>query len=173
MMMNVFSQIGAMLCFTCLAQAADGQRPPNVLLLFADDQRADTIAAWGNTEIQTPHLDKLVHRGTSFQCAYMQGSMQPATCVPSRAMLLSGRNLFHVDEELMKHESWPQAFAKAGYRTFMSGKWHNSAASLPHHFQQARSVFAGGMTNPMEAKLQHLTRTRRFEVAQSVLHLLL
>ena len=42
------------------APAADPPRRPNVLVLFADDQRADTIAAWGNPHIRTPNLDRLV-----------------------------------------------------------------------------------------------------------------
>ena len=39
---------------------------PNILFLFADDQRADTIGAWGNAHIRTPHLDGLVGRGLVF-----------------------------------------------------------------------------------------------------------
>ncbi len=130
--------------------------PPNILFLFADDQRADTIAALGNPIIQTPNLDRLARRGVAFTRAYMQGGLQGATCVPSRAMLLSGQNLFHIDEKLMRDETWPTAFGRAGYTTFMSGKWHNGVPSLAKSFQIARSVFAGGMTDPLKAKLSDL-----------------
>ena len=126
---------------------------PNILFLFADDQRADTIAALGNPVIKTPNLDRLVRGGLAFNRAYMQGGMQGATCVPSRAMLLSGRNLFHIDEKLMRDETWPAAFGRAGYTTFVSGKWHNGGESIARSFQVARSMFTGGMTNPMKAKL--------------------
>ena len=126
---------------------------PNVLFLFADDQRADTIAALGNPVIKTPNLDRLVRAGVAFNRAYMQGGMQGATCVPSRAMLLSGQSLFHIDESLQRDETWPAAFGRSGYSTFMSGKWHNSPKSLPASFQTARSVFVGGMTNPQKALL--------------------
>ncbi|MBL8823272.1 MAG: sulfatase-like hydrolase/transferase [Planctomycetia bacterium] len=129
---------------------------PNILFLFADDQRADTIAALGNRHIKTPNLDRLVQRGISFDQAYMQGGMHGATCIPSRAMLLSGRSLFHIDERLKQHPTWPYAFGQAGYTTFITGKWHNNADSIPFSFQQARSIFAGGMTNPLQAKLIHL-----------------
>src|SRR3954451_11624307 len=105
--------------------AADGPGKANVLFFFADDQRADTIAALGNSVIQTPNLDRLVRRGVAFDRAYMQGGLQGATCVPSRAMLLSGQPLFRIDEKLKKYETWPAAFGHAGYTTFMSGKWHN------------------------------------------------
>ena len=129
---------------------------PNVLFIFADDQRADTIAALGNPVIKTPHLDRLVRRGVAFQRAYMQGGMQGATCVPSRAMLLSGRGLFHIDEKLMRDETWPAAFGRAGYTTFVSGKWHNGDASLVRSFQVARGMFLGGMTDPMHVKLSEV-----------------
>jgi arylsulfatase A-like enzyme len=129
---------------------------PNILFIFADDQRADTIAALGNAHIRTPNLDRLVRRGVAFNRAYMQGGMNGATCVPSRAMLLSGRSLFHIDEKLTRDETWPAAFGHAGYDTFISGKWHNTPASVPLSFQRAQSLFTGGMTNPMHAPLGSL-----------------
>ncbi|MEO6246479.1 MAG: sulfatase-like hydrolase/transferase [Opitutaceae bacterium] len=129
---------------------------PNILFIFADDQRPDTVAALGNAHIQTPNLDRLVRRGVSFDRAYMMGGMQGATCVPSRAMLLSGRSLFHIDEKLTRDETWPAAFGRAGYDTFISGKWHNTPASVPLSFQRAQSLFTGGMTNPMQAPLGSL-----------------
>lgn len=136
--------------------ATDPATQPNVLFLFADDQRADTIAALGNPVIQTPYLDRLVKTGVTFDRAYMQGGMHGATCIPSRAMLLSGCSLFRVDEKLLRHPTWPQAFRAAGYTTFLTGKWHNGAASIPRNFALARSVFVGGMTNPLHARLSDL-----------------
>ena len=136
--------------------AAPAAAKPNILFIFADDQRADTIAALGNPHIRTPNLDRLVRRGVSFNRAYMQGGMNGATCVPSRAMLLSGRSLFHIDEKLTRDETWPAAFGRAGYTTFISGKWHNTPASVPLSFQRARSLFTGGMTNPLKAPLASL-----------------
>ena len=141
------------------AAAAPAPRP-NILFLFADDQRADTIAALGNPHIRTPNLDRLVRGGVSFSRAYMMGGMQGATCVPSRAMLLSGRSLFHIDEKLTRDETWPAAFGRAGYTTFISGKWHNTPASIPLSFQQARAMFTGGMTDPMKAPLSNLENGR-------------
>ncbi|MEI6235803.1 MAG: sulfatase-like hydrolase/transferase [Planctomycetota bacterium] len=128
----------------------------NVLFIFADDQRYDTIAALGNAVIKTPNLDRLVSTGVSFKRAYMQGAFQGATCVPSRAMLLSGKCLFNADEKLLRDETWPAAFGRSGYTTFLTGKWHNGQPSIPKSFQIARSVFTGGMTNPMNAMLGDL-----------------
>ena len=130
---------------------------PNVLFLFADDQRADTIAALGNAVIKTPNLDRLARSGLAFNRAYMQGGFNGATCTPSRAMLLTGRNLFHIHESLRQgkrfDDTWPAAFGRAGYTTFMTGKWHNDPDALAHSFQIARSVFVGGMGDPMKLKL--------------------
>jgi arylsulfatase A-like enzyme len=136
------------------ARAADA---PNVLFLFADDMRADTVAALGNKHIKTPNLDQLVARGVAFDRAYMQGSFNGATCVPSRAMLLSGQSLFRVDEKLLRDETWPEAFAKAGYGTFVSGKWHNGEKSVLKCFQQARGMFLGGMVDPLKGNLRDAT----------------
>ncbi len=138
------------------APAASTPVRPNILFFFADDQRADTIAALGNPVIQTPNLDRLVRRGVSFRRAYMQGGNHGATCVPSRAMLLSARPLFRIDEKLLRDETWPAAFGRAGYTTFVSGKWHNGETSIAPSFQIARSMFTGGMTDPLQAHLSDL-----------------
>lgn len=158
----------ALLAFCALSLRAAPANParPNVLFFFCDDQRADTIAALGNAHIKTPNLDKLVRRGVSFNRAYMMGGMQGATCVPSRAMLLSGQSLFHIDEKLLRDETWPAAFGRAGYTTFMSGKWHNTQPSLPKSFQRAGAIFTGGMTDPMKA---HLNRLENGAVTPAVL----
>ncbi len=129
---------------------------PSILFIFNDDQRADTIAALGNPVIRTPNLDRLCRQGMAFSRAYMQGGFNGATCVPSRAMLLSGQSLFQADEKLRRHPTWPAAFGQAGYATFATGKWHNGAESLPLSFQTARAIFAGGMTDPLKAPLSNL-----------------
>jgi len=100
-----------------------------------------------------------VKRGVSFNRAYMQGGNQGATCVPSRAMLLSGRSLAQIDEKLMKHETWPYAFGQAGYATFATGKWHNGPPSISKSFQQAKALFVGGMVNPLKAPTSDLLPT--------------
>ena len=154
---NSFQRVLTLLVFTwALRLTAAAAAPANVLFIFADDQRADTIAALGNPHIQTPNLDRLARRGVAFNHAYMHGGMIGATCVPSRAMLLSGRSLFHIDEKLTRDETWPAAFGRAGYTTFISGKWHNTAASVPLSFQRARQLFTGGMTDPLRAPLSNL-----------------
>jgi arylsulfatase A-like enzyme len=155
---NLMILVGMAACTVAAAEKPASQPDkPNVLFLFADDQRADTIAALGNRQIRTPSLDRLCHQGLSFSRAYMQGAFGGATCVPSRAMLLSGQSLFHTDVDLVKDETWPEAFARAGYATFVSGKWHNGPASLRRCFQSGRALFVGGMSkNPLNESVRDL-----------------
>ena len=132
------------------ASAASAAEPvharPNILVLLSDDQRAGTLHALGNPDIVTPHLDRLAADGLAFNRAYIMGGLQGAVCVPSRAMLLTSRSLFRVKENLVGQATWPEQFAKAGYRTFMTGKWHNGAASATRAFQAGSNVFFGGMS---------------------------
>ena len=149
------------LCLTLMVMVVSltAAQPPNIVFIFADDQRADTIAALGNPVIKTPNLDRLVKRGVAFTRAYMQGGNGGATCVPSRAMLLSGRSLAQIDEKLLKHQTWPNAFGAAGYATFATGKWHNGPPSVSKSFQQARALFVGGMVNPLKAPTSDMLPT--------------
>ena len=122
-----------------------GNGRPNVLFLFADDQRADTIGAWGNAHIRTPHLDRLVARGVSFRGNYCFGGNSGAVCIPSRAMLLSGRTWFGLSHNLDQTLTWPEHLRRQGYETFATGKWHNGEASFVRSFERGRSVHFGGM----------------------------
>lgn len=130
---------------------------PNVLFLFSDDQRFDTIAALGNQHIQTPNLDRLTREGLAFTRAYIMGGTQGAVCMPSRAMLMSGRTLFRVKDNLEGQTTWPEKFAQAGYATFMTGKWHNGAPALLRSFAEGKAVFLGGMGNPYQLPLQDIS----------------
>ncbi len=138
------------------AGAAHAAGKPNILFLFADDQRADTIAAHGNPHIQTPNLDKLVAAGFSFRGNYIFGGNSGAVCMPSRAMLMSGRTWFHVDNSLKNARLLPELLGENGYVTFGTGKWHNGEPSWLRAFQRGRNVFFGGMADHTKVPVKDL-----------------
>ncbi|MFT7204526.1 MAG: arylsulfatase A-like enzyme, partial [Algoriphagus sp.] len=98
---------------------------PNILFIFADDQRADALGIAGNNILKTPNIDQLARSGTRFTNSYVMGGNHGAICAASRAMMLSGKSLFHVLDKLEGQETMPMYFGKQGYETFGTGKWHN------------------------------------------------
>lgn len=120
---------------------------PNVLLLFADDQRPDTIGAHGNPHIRTPHLDRLVSEGFSFRRAYCLGSDGGAVCVPSRAMLNTGKSFYRIPTDMEGETTLGELLGRNGFATFATGKWHNGRPSWLKSFQAGRSIMFGGMSN--------------------------
>lgn len=137
--------------------AAAAQRP-NVVVLFTDDQRFDTVAALGNREVATPNMDRLVRSGTAFTRAHIMGGTVGAVCVPSRAMLLTGQSLFHVHRSIVAPKEYPatarkpfhlfpEVFRKAGYDTFGCGKWHNQPELFARCFSAGGPTFFGGMSD--------------------------
>ena len=128
-----------------------GGEMPNVLFLFADDMTYEAVHALGNTEIETPHLDRLVAQGTTFTHAYNQGGWHGAVCVASRTMLNTGRFLWdareredHLKEETGNRQFWSQLLHDGGYDTYMSGKWHVKGIQPAEVFDHVRHV-RGGM----------------------------
>ena len=125
---------------------------PNILFIFADDQCYETIRELGLTDIDTPNLDRLMNSGTSFTRAYNMGSWSGAVCVASRHMLNTGRFLWDAEKVSQKAEDeriagrwWSEYMKKAGYRTYMTGKWH-VRAKAENCFDVVRNL-RGGMPN--------------------------
>lgn len=122
---------------------------PNIVFIFADDQCFDTIHQSGNSEIQTPNLDELARQGTTFSHAFNMGSWSGAVCVASRTMLNTGRfvwnaNAVHAKSEQERQQGrwWSEYMKRAGYRTYMTGKWH-CKASAEKAFDIARDIRPG------------------------------
>lgn len=100
---------------------------PNILWYCADQQRSDTIHAFGNASIHTPNLDILAKNGTGFTQAYCQSPI----CTPSRASFLTGRypathqvhrngNAYFPASEVLV----TRLLADAGYDCGLVGKLH-------------------------------------------------
>ncbi|TWT77800.1 Arylsulfatase [Posidoniimonas polymericola] len=140
----------AVLLVLAAAVPAGAADKPNILFLLTDDQAYDAVHALGWQELQTPHLDRLVHEGVTFTHAYNPGSWSGAVCVASRTMLFTGQMLWRAkrDQRFLEARyveparSWPQRMQAAGYHTCMTGKWHVQVD--PHRvFDDVRHVRPG------------------------------
>ncbi len=78
----------ALLIALISASAAAQDRPPNVILILADDLGYNDISLHGNTMVKTPNIDRIGNEGIRFT----RGHTTNATCSPSRAGLMTGRN---------------------------------------------------------------------------------
>lgn len=146
MMKNAFALaligLSAMLCCPKLVA-----KQPNVLVLIADDQRSDTIAALGNPDIETPSLDRLAKAGFNVSSMYCLGSNSGAVCQPSRNMMLSGRSYFRwtppgdqATYAPADDTTLPAVFNKAGYETYHHGKRGNTATLIHKQFKHSKYV---------------------------------
>ena len=142
-------------------------KKPNILFLFTDDQRFDTIRALGNDQIATPNIDRLVARGTACTDAYIMGGSAAAVCMPSRAMLMTGRTLYHLQGQGQaipeEHVLLGEALQAAGYATFGTGKWHNGPASYARSFTAGAEIFFGGMDDHWNVPACDFDPTGRYE----------
>ena len=123
--------------------AAD-QRPPNIILIFADDLGWKDVGYQGSDFMETPNLDTMAKQGMSFSNAYAAAG----NCAPSRACLLSGNytprhHVFAVGSTdrgaktqqrlvpipnkgglAVANITVADALKAAGYATGHFGKWH-------------------------------------------------
>jgi arylsulfatase/uncharacterized sulfatase len=138
--MSAFARIAGTLAATLVVGAATAAdtRPPNIVLLLADDWGYSDVGAYGG-EIATPNLDMLARRGARFANFHVT-----ASCSPTRSMLMTGvdnhRNgVGNMPENIPRaHEGRPgylgvladnvvtvaSLLRDGGYHTYLSGKWH-------------------------------------------------
>jgi len=100
---------------------------PNILLIIADQWRADCLGFDGHPVVETPHLDELFLGGTHFRRAYASCP----TCIPARASLMTGLSpSSHGRTRYQDGVAWdypvtlPRLLADAGYHTQCVGKMH-------------------------------------------------
>jgi len=126
----------------------------NVLFFFADDQRFNTIGALNCPEIRTPNIDRFVRSGVTFTRAHIMGGTSGAVCIPSRAMMLTGKSLFHLDNLGRSipddHVMLPELLRQRGYTTFGTGKWHNGPGAYARCFTDGGRIFFGGMSDHLK-----------------------
>jgi arylsulfatase A-like enzyme len=131
---------------------------PNVVFILTDDQRFDAIGAAGSP-VRTPNIDALVERGTWFTHAHVAGGNSGAICMPSRAMIHTGRGLFELEESgrsvPTEHRLLGELLQDAGYATFGTGKWHNGREAFARSFTHGDEIFFGGMADHWNVPSYH------------------
>ena len=127
------------------ANASPSHPRPNFLIILADDLRPDAVRALAGsgpgTLASTPHLDRLANSGVVLDRVYNLGGDIPAVCLPSRAMLLSGRAMFrHTAEHWAEGPSLAGHFREQGYLTYHHGKKGNTPLPLQARFEIERYI---------------------------------
>ena len=98
----------------------------NVLLIMADEFARHVMGCAGHPLVQTPHLDRLAHRGVRFTQAYTNSPI----CVPARAALHTGRYVHDIrcwnsaQPYRGGQESWAHRLRRHGMDTVSAGKLH-------------------------------------------------
>jgi arylsulfatase len=111
------------------------RRHPNLLFIFTDEQAATTMAAYGNSKIDTPNMDRLASDSIVFERAYVT---QPV-CTPSRSSLLTGlyphtNGCTENNVSLPAHiPCLPELGDFSKYNTAYYGKWHLGDEIFPQH----------------------------------------
>ena len=125
--MRLSKLLPALLLVYSAAWAADAPAPLNILILYADDWRHDTLGCAGNPVVKTPNLDRLAAEGTRFTHACVTTSI----CGVSRASLLTGQWMSRHGNKAFAMfqtpwaETFPGLLRTKGYWVGHVGKWHN------------------------------------------------
>jgi arylsulfatase A len=130
-----FWLLGMALVLVSCSTGADAVRPPNLIVIFADDLGYGDLGVYGHPTIQTPRLDRMAQEGMKFTQFYVAASV----CTPSRAGLMTGRLpirsgmasdnrrvLFPDSRRGLPPEeiTIAEVLKEQGYATAAIGKWH-------------------------------------------------
>ena len=126
---NVMKNIVVSLVFSLTLLAAGSacaaEKRPNILLIIGDDISWKHFGSYGSQWVNTPSLDALAKSGVLFNNAF---AAAPG-CSPSRAALLTGRNIWEIEEagshgaNFPRHlKVYPELFKNAGYAVASTGK---------------------------------------------------
>jgi arylsulfatase A-like enzyme len=139
----VFAACAALAASASATVSAAEARPPNVVLIVADDLGYGDLGSYGHHTLKTPALDRLAREGLRFTSYYAASPL----CSPSRAAMLTGRTPFRTGIESWIPEgtgvqlgprevTLASLLKRRGYETYLSGKWHlNGGLDVAAHTQ--------------------------------------
>jgi arylsulfatase A len=148
------------LLFAAAPLAAQEKRPPNIVILYADDLGYGDLSCYGHPTIHTPNIDRMAAEGMRFTQFY---SASPV-CSPSRAALLTGRLPIRTGiNRVLNPKSQggiqageitiADALRKRGYATICIGKWHlghlEQYRPLRHGFDHYYGLFYSNDMSPV------------------------
>ncbi|MDB4348148.1 sulfatase-like hydrolase/transferase [bacterium] len=111
-----------LLLLYCACLPVSAARPPNIILILADDIGAEAVGAYGGESFKTPRLDQMASEGLRLE----HGHAQPL-CTPSRVKLMTGqfnfRNYQHFAYLDASENTFAHLLSDAGYVTGVIGKW--------------------------------------------------
>lgn len=137
--MKSVTQVLVTLIVATLGTVSLAAEQPNILFVLTDDQGWWDVGMRGNSDIETPVMDRLASEGVDFTRFYAA-----PVCAPTRAGLMTGRYCFRTglyntrfggDTLGINEITIAQKLKQAGYRTGLFGKWHlgKYAPYQPHH----------------------------------------
>lgn len=115
-----------------------GDQRPNLVVFLADDVGYSQLGFTGGTEVPTPHIDRIAEEGVALDQFYVQ-----PVCSPTRACLLTARYAWKNGMERRPdatsamglrtdEDTLAAALSRAGYATWLVGKWHLGAWKPEH-----------------------------------------
>ena len=117
--MKTFSFLALLLFTLNLGWSETDRTRPNFILIMVDDMGYSDIGCYGG-EVKTPNLDQLAQNGLRFTQFY-----NTAKCHTTRAELLTGNYAYSIGDNNMEHgATFGEVLRPIGYRTLISGKWH-------------------------------------------------
>lgn len=130
----------------------------NIVVLYADDWRHDTLGVAGNPVVKTPHIDKLASTGVRFT----ENCVTTAICGVSRASLFTGQWMSR--HGCRDFKAWKTPFAETypgllranGYHLGHIGKWHNG--KIPAKEYDFTRDYAGRHWYEVDGKKVHVTK---------------
>jgi len=148
-------------CATAACHGNDGQARPNILFAISDDQSYPHASAYGTRGINTPAFDRLADSGVLFHNAFVPAPQ----CSPCRAAILTGRNIWQIEEAGTHGSSFPKkypvftrALEAAGYHVGATGKlwspgnykvegWERNPVGTAYQKHTLDEVPASGISN--------------------------